>query len=357
MKPTEKEQLDTQPSKKPKATKSAVKPSAARTKSSDSLTPDGKPRSPVPRPRNRPPPPPPPGQLQESGKSTSNSSISSVDASVSESSIDFQVSSPRPRPVPRPRQRGEQQSAGVDQDHGTLTRESEKVVGPPRNNKLHSERPMSLTGNEANISRQPSVKSRPAHPPPAIPDITKKPGGSNASQQKGTAPGTKPMSPGPRPAPAGPKPKPPLKPNVPRRPKLTPPSLEPDPSLSPQVNEILKLSNQGQAKVKEILSLTDARVMDDSQNNLLEVISDLQKISLEVLESSSSLTDSLGPQARFRVRRTVTDLESKYSDMEGVIQTVGPNPNAVDMERIGKAVHSFSGALDSICSTVRATAS
>ena len=248
---------------------------------------------------------------------------------------------PRPRPLPRPRQRQEQQSAGVYQDHDGVTHESEKVVASPR--------AMSPTGNKPNYSRHPSLTSRPVHPPPTIPDS------ATASQQKAPAPGAKPMSPGPRPVPLGSKPKPPLKPHVARRPKITPPSLEPDSRLSPQVNQILQLSNRGQAKVNEILSLTDARVMDDSQNNLLEVISELQKISREVLESSSSLTDSLGPQARFRVRRTVTDLESKYSDMEGVMQTVGPNPNAVDMERIGKVVHSFSGALDSICSTVRAS--
>lgn len=109
--------------------------------------------------------------------------------------------------------------------------------------------------------------------------------------------------------------------------------------------------------MRAILSLTDARVMDDSHNNLLQAIDELKGISLEVLETSSSLTDSLEPQARFKVRRTVTDLEGKYSDMEGVVETVGPNPNAVDMERIGKAVISFSEALENVCSTVRATAS
>ena len=338
--PTDEEEQDIQSPKRPKPAKGEVRPSPGRTKSSDSVnTEGGKPRSPVARPRNRPPPPPPPGQL--TAKSTSNSSLSSSDTNVSEPSSDSQGPSPRPRPVPRPRQR-------ADQDHSTSTRESGKGVA--------SSRPMSPPGTMSNVSRQPSLKSRPAHPPPAIPDITKKPsGGSNASQQ--SAPGTKLKSTGPRPSPVGPKPKPLVKPNMPRRPKLTPPSLQPDPRLSPQVNEILKLSNQGQAKVKEVLSLTDARVMDDSNYNLLEVISELQKISLQVLESSSSLTDSLGPQARFRVRQTVTDLKSKYSDMEGVIQTVGPNPNVVDMERIGKVVHSFSGALDSICNTVRATAS
>lgn len=326
--PKEQEKQDTQ---KSKLAKVAGKPSQEGTK----------PKSPVPRPRNRPPPPPPPGQLKDIGKSTSNSSLSSGDANLSESSCDGQVPSPRPRPVPRTRQRGEQQSGSVDQEHGGS-----------------SERVMSPGGMRSNNTRQPPVKSRPAHPPPSIPDIAKKPIRSTSvtsSNQKINTPETKPTSPGPRPTQT--KPKPPVKPNIAKKPKTAPSSSEPDPSLPPRVNEILQLSRQGQTKVKEILSLTDARVMNDSQNNLLEVINELKRISLEVLDTSSSLTDSLGPQARFRVRRTVTDLESKYSDMEGVVETVGPNPNAVDMERIGKAVSSFSGALDSVCSTVRATAS
>ncbi|KAJ7339515.1 hypothetical protein OS493_005914 [Desmophyllum pertusum] len=338
--PPEQEQQDTKLSKKTKPAKVVGRPSPTRTKSSDNLNPDGSiPKSPVPRPRNRPPPPPPPTSLRETEKSTSNSSLSSGDVNFSESSYDGLGPSPRPRPVPRPRQKGEQQqSVSADQEQGTLTRESDR------------ERAMSSAGKESNSSKQPPVRSRPKHPPPSIPDITKKPATSSNSvtsshQQANT----------PRPTPA--KPKPPTKPNIARKPKITPPSSEPDPSLSPQVNEILQLSHQGQTRVKEIISLTDARVMDDSQNNLLEVIDELKRISLEVLESSSSLTDSLGPQARFKVRRTVTDLESKYSDMQGVVETVGPNPNAVDMERIGKVVNSFSGALDSVCSTVRATAS
>lgn len=334
--PKEQEQQDTQLSKKTKPVKAVGRPSPAQAKSSDSTNPEGaKPRSPVPRPRNRPPPPPPPAPLQDTGKSTSNSSLSSGDVNFSESSCDGPGPSPKPRPVPRPRQRGEQQSTSVDQEQGTL----------------------SPAGKESNNARQPPVKARPAHPPPSIPD-SKRHGSSNSvisSHQQVNTPGTKPTSPGPRPTPT--KPKPPLKPNIARKPKTTPPSSEPDPNLPPQVNEILQLSHQGQTKVKEILSLTDARVMDDSQNNLLEVIDELKRISLEVLETSSSLTDSLGPQARFRVRRTVTDLENKYSDMQGVVETVGQNPNAVDMERIGKAVNSFSGALDSVCTTVRATAS
>lgn len=347
VKPKQSGQQATQCLKKPKQAKGAAKPSPTQAKTENVTTEGDKPRSPAPRPRNRPPPPPPPGSLKESGKSTSNSSLSSSDTNLSEPSSDSRGPSPRPRPVPRPRYRTEQQSAGIDRDHGTLNQDGEKVIAAP----------MSSTGNKPNFSRQPSLTSRPVHPPPAIPGHTKKPGGSSANQQKAPVPATKPLSAGPRQVPSGSKPKPPIKPQVPRRPKITPPSFEPDPRLSPQVNEILKLSNRGQTKVKEILSLTDARVIDNSQINLLEVVSELQKITSEVLESSSSLTDSLGPQARFTVRRTVTDLESKYSDMEGLMRTVGPNPNAVDMERIGKVVHSFSGSLDSICSTVRAAAS
>lgn len=356
MKPIEEDRQDVQNSKKPKPTEVAAKPCPARAKSSDNLPTDGgKPRSPIPRPRIRPPPPPPPVKLKDTEKSTSSSSLASIDASVSQVVNDDHTSSPKPRPLPRVRHRGEQHPSSVDQQHGTQEHENGKGVATPRK----SERPMSPTGNGPNISRQPSVKSKPVHPPPSVPGVARKPSNSSSSavQQKTVPSETNLSSPGHRPSPGGPKPKPPAKPNIPRRPKITPPSFKPDPSLSPQVNEILQLSNQGQSKVKEILSLTDARIMDDSQNNLLDTISDLQKISREVLESSSSLTDSLGPQARFGVRRTVTDLESKYSDIEGVMQTVGPNLNAVDMERIGKVVHSFSGALDSICSTVRATSS
>lgn len=331
---TPKEQ-DTQLSKKSKPVKAVGRPNSAQTKSSDSTNPEGTtPRSPVARPRNRPPPPPP-APLKDTGKSTSNSSLSSGDVNFSELSSDGSGPSPKPRPVPRPRQRGEQQSTSVDQEQS----------------------PLSPAGKESNNARQPPVKARPAHPPPSIPN-SKKPGSSNSvtsSHQQVNTSGTKSTSPGPRPNPT--KPKPPVKPNIARKPKITPPSSEPDPNLPPKVNEILQLSHQGQTKVKEILSLTDARVMDDSQNNLLEIIDELKRISLEVLETSSSLTDSLGPQARFRVRRTVTDLENKYSDMQGVVETVGPNPNAVDMERIGKVVNSFSGALDSVCTTVKGTAS
>lgn len=333
--PKEQEQQDTKLSKKSKPVKAVGRPSSAQTKSSDSTNPEGtKPRSPVPRPRNRPPPPPP-APLKDTGKSTSNSSLSSGDVIFSELSSDGSGPSPKPRPLPRPRQRGEQLSTSVDQEQG----------------------PLSPTGKESNNARQPPVKAKPAHPPPSIPD-SKKPGSSNSvtsSHQQVNTSGTKPTSPGPRPTPT--KPKPPVKPNIARKPKITPPSSEPDPNLPLEVNEILQLSHQGQAKVKEILSLTGARVMDDSQNNLLEIIDELKRISLKVLETSSSLTDSLGPQARFNVRRTVTDLENKYSDMQGVVETVGPNPNAVDMERIGKVVNSFSGALDSVCTTFRATAS
>lgn len=332
--PKEQEQQDTPLSKKSKPVKAVGRPSSAQTKSSDSANPE-KPRSPVPRPRNRPPPPPPPAPLKDTGKSTSNSSLSSGDVNFSESSSDGQGPSAKPRPVPRTRQRAEQQLTSVDQEQG----------------------PLSPAGKESNNARQPPVKARPAHPPPSIPG-GKKPGSSNSvtsSHQQVNTSGTKPTSPAPRPTHT--KPKPPVKPNIARKPKIAPPSSEPDPNLPPQVNEILQLSHQGQTKVMEILSLTDARVMDDSQNNLLEVIDELKRISLEVLETSSSLTDSLGPQARFRVRRTVTDLENKYSDMQGVVETVGPNPNAVDMERIGKVVNSFSGALYCVCTTVRATVS
>lgn len=321
-------ELDAQVSNKDKPSNSARKTSAAGSKPSNHLNSEmGKPKSPVPRPRNRPPPPPPPISLQESGKSTSNSSLSSGDTNLSEFSNDG-LASPKPRPVPRPRLRGEQPSEQSDR------------------------------GSKIEPLRQPPTKSKPMHPPPSIPDISKRPltrNNSSSSQQQVSSSVVKPKSSGPKPAPS--KPKPPVKPNIPRKPKITPPSSGADSNLPPKVNELLHLSDQCQSRMKAILSLTDARVMDDSHNNLLQAIDELKGISLEVLETSSSLTDSLEPQARFKVRRTVTDLEGKYSDMEGVVETVGPNPNAVDMERIGKAVISFSEALENVCFTVRATAS
>lgn len=321
-------ELDAQVSNKDKPSNSARKTSAAGSKPSDHLNSEvSKPKSPVPRPRNRPPPPPPPISLQESGKSTSNSSLSSGDTNLSEFSNDG-LASPKPRPVPRPRQRGEQPSEQSDR------------------------------GSKIEPLRQPPTKSKPMHPPPSIPDISKRPltrNNSSSSQQQVSSSVVKPKSSRPKPAPS--KPKPPVKPNIPRKPKITPPSSGADSNLPPKVNELLQLSDQCQSRMRAILSLTDARVMDDSHNNLLQAIDELKGISLEVLETSSSLTDSLEPQARFKVRRTVTDLEGKYSDMEGVVETVGPNPNAVDMERIGKAVISFSEALENVCSTVRATAS
>ena len=321
-------ELDAQVSNKDKPSNSARKTSAAGSKPSNHLNSEmGKPKSPVPRPRNRPPPPPPPISLQESGKSTSNSSLSSGDTNLSEFSNDG-LASPKPRPVPRPRLRGEQPSEQSDR------------------------------GSKIEPLRQPPTKSKPMHPPPSIPDISKRPltrNNSSSSQQQVSSSVVKPKSSGPKPAPS--KPKPPVKPNIPRKPKITPPISGADSNLPPKVNELLHLSDQCQSRMKAILSLTDARVMDDSHNNLLQAIDELKGISLEVLETSSSLTDSLEPQARFKVRRTVTDLEGKYSDMEVVVETAGPNPNAVDMERIGKAVISFSEALENVCFTVRATAS
>lgn len=351
--PTEKskpsdEQHGTQTQRKTKAAKGA----GTRSKTPEGVTLNGgAPKSPVARPRNRPPPPPPPDAVTDSGRSTSNTSLSSSDYNASQPSNENQKPPPKLRPVPRPRQKPEQSSAGIDQNNCSAICESDRGALSPKVMSPNANKP------SCGISRQPSITSKPSHPPPAIPDTSNKSGekSSSGNQEKASAPATKPL--GAHLALAGSKPKPLAKPPVSRKPKITPPSLQPDPALSQEINVILQLSNQGQEKVKEILSLTDARVMDNSQNNLVDVFGELQKISLEVLESSSSLTDALGPQARFRVRRTVTDLESRYSDMEVVMQTVGPDANAVDLERLGKAVHSFSGALDSICSSVRATAS
>lgn len=89
--------------------------------------------------------------------------------------------------------------------------------------------------------------------------------------------------------------------------------------------------------------------MDDSQNNLFEIIDEFKRIFFKVLEIFLSLIDLLGSQVRFNVRRIVIDFENKYSDMQGVVEIVGLNLNAVDMERIGKVVNSFFGVLDSVC--------
>lgn len=137
--------------------------------------------------------------------------------------------------------------------------------------------------------------------------------------------------------------------NIVRKFKIILFSLEFDFNFLLEVNEILQFFYQGQIKVKEIFFLIGVRVMDDSQNNLFEIIDEFKRIFFKVLEIFLSLIDLLGSQVRFNVRRIVIDFENKYSDMQGVVEIVGLNLNAVDMERIGKVVNSFFGVLDSVC--------
>ena len=331
--------------KETKPVGNTAKPHAVRRKSADSTNQEANvSRSPVPRPRNRPPPPPVP--LQESGKSASNSSLSSGDVCLSESSGDGLGPSTKPRPLPRPRHRGEKQEPSAG-SHPTAenNHESELLQVKPVISSAQA-------GSESQFTKQPSVKRKPTHPPPSVPssDIS-----VAAPHQKIILSGPKPSPAGPKPVVTRPKPKPLAKPNLPRKPGVAPTSLESEVNLSPQASKIFTVSQQGLTKVREIISLTNARVMDDSQNSLFSIIKDLGKISLEVVESFSSLTDSLGPQARFRARRTVTDLESKYSDLDSLVQTVNQNPTAVEMELIGKAVNSLGCALDSICIVLKTT--
>ncbi|KAK3713423.1 hypothetical protein QZH41_002909 [Actinostola sp. cb2023] len=126
------------------------------------------------------------------------------------------------------------------------------------------------------------------------------------------------------------RPRPPFKPNLPKKPKVSVGIL--DKKLSPQAQKIIQLSVEGQNKAQEILDLTGAREGD----NLNELVDDFLKLSLRVKESLSTMTDSLSPQARFKFRRTVTDFESKYNDLDSVLHTVGRNLTAIDMERINK---------------------
>ena len=109
------------------------------------------------------------------------------------------------------------------------------------------------------------------------------------------------------------KPKPPSnKPSLPKKPHVG--TL--DKKLSPQGQKILKLTVEGQSKAQEIIDLTGAR----EGENLSDFIDDFLQLSLRVKESLSSMTDSLSPQARFKFRRTVSEFESKYNDLDSVLQ-------------------------------------
>lgn len=103
-------------------------------------------------------------------------------------------------------------------------------------------------------------------------------------------------------------------------------------------------------KVYTILDLSGAR----EGESLTELVHEFQELTLRVKESLSSLTDTLAPQARFKFRRTVTDFDSKYNDLDSVIQTVGRNLTSVDMERINKVAGGVAEGLDEVCSTLKA---
>jgi hypothetical protein len=146
------------------------------------------------------------------------------------------------------------------------------------------------------------------------------------------------------------KPKLPAKPAIPKKPRFS--GAQSDKKLSPQALKIVKLSEEGLGKARTILNLSGAREGD----NLAALVDDFQELSLRVKESLSSLTDSLAPQARFQFRMTVTDFESKYNDLDSVVQAVGRSLTSVDMERINKAAGGVSEALDDVCSTLRSMA-
>lgn len=366
-------QLPPTPGKELKPARAPEKPGVVRSKSADIV--DTKPRgdtSPVPRPRNRPPPPPPAHPASttpssapsESGQAATSSTLSSEE----KQSGDALTPMLKPRPMPRPRPRGRLGSTGSVKD-SQQEEDTERTEQTPPFVKL---RPVQLPSNKENLSsspvhvpRRPSAGSKPTHQAPAVPESSEQTqavgrgrgSASGAGVHKLTPRGTKPTVPMNKPLPMGPKPRPPVKPVIPRKVPVTPSSDRNDVNLSPRAIEILQLSEKGQGRAQEILSLTDARSMDNSECNLLQLIDDFKKISFEVVESSSSLSDSLGPQGRFKVRRVVTNLESKYSEMASLVDTVGSHPTTVDMEMIGKAVAGLSNALDEICTTLRSTAS
>ena len=337
---------------KPSAT-SPMRPPVMKAMSVDAVvpTPRGSSTSPVPRPRNRPPPPPP-GSTTSAGVKA----VPDVKKEEEESAAPLQ----KPRPKPRPRPRGRLGSTGSVKD-GQLENESE--TKPPFVKLRPVHQPPSAPASRENAAsphpqspRRPSVDSKPARQPPKLPEGLAQSrlgdGEKNESVAgKWSAPALRPTVPGAKPT-VGVKPRPPVKPAVPPQANT---KATGDVQRSPKAEQILQLSQKGQSKVHEILALTDARSMDNSQSSLLDVIEDFRELSAEILENFSSLTDSLGPQGRFKLRRTVTNVESKLSDMISVVDTVGSHPTTVEMELIGKAVTSMSNALDEMCIALRST--
>jgi len=283
-----------------KETKSVdIKPKAAppkplRSKSTDDM---GRNTSPVPRPRNKPPPPPggsfsPQASIEEDLDSSDNTGKRGLSHTWS--------GKPKPLPRVRPKQVMSDEDRQSSQD--------------------------SLDGSLQESAFRAGLKS-PTEP------------------RRGSYPVPRPNALSKQSSPT--KPKPPAKPSLPKRPNV-PGAL--NKKLSPQAEKVVKLIEEGQTKANEIIHLTGAR----EDNNLTELVDDFLKLSLRVKESLSTLTDSLSPQARFKFRQTVTEYESKYNDLDSVIQTVGRNFTAIDMERINKVTCGVNEGLDGVYSTIKA---
>lgn len=268
-------------------------PKPSRSKSTDDL---GKNTSPVPRPRNKPPPPP--------GGSSLPQYIDEDSTTITDKRGLSHTWSGKPKPLPRVRPK--RPDAMSDDD-----RQSSQ-------DSLDDSLPESAFRVNLKSPSEPRRGSFPASHRPTTP-------------LKQTSPS---------------KPKPPSKPSLPKKPNVG--TL--DKKLSPQAQKILKLTIEGQSKAQEIINLTGAREGD----NLSDLVDDFLQLSLRVKESLSSMTDSLSPQARFKFRRTVSEFESKYHDLDSVLQTVARNFTAIDMERINKVVCGVHEALDEVCTTLKA---
>lgn len=296
------------------ASKQALKPPIKQTKSTDSKASKAPPKplrsksndelvkntSPVPRPRNKPPPPPPGGQFspQPSIEEDFNDSVITERRELSH------TWSGKPKPMPRARPK---RPGAISDNESQSSQDS-----------LDGSLPESAIRASLKSSSEPRRGSFPISQRPATP-------------LKQTSPT---------------KPKPPAKPSLPKKPQIGTQNKK----LSPQAEKIVKLIEEGQSKSNDIINLTGAR----EGENLGELVDDFLKLSLRVKETLSTLTDSLSPQARFKFRRTVTDFDSKYNDLDSVLQTVGRNFTNIDMERINKVTCGVNEGLEEVCSTIRA---
>lgn len=283
-------------------------PKPKRSKSNDELGKNDPRTSPVPRPRNRPPPPP---AAKPSSEDVSAVSNKPYNRTASESDALNKTWGGRPKPAPRARPR----RPDVMSDEDRLSSQ-DSLDEYTTENKFISK----LNSTNSGEPRRSSF--------PATATTTHRP--------------TPPRQGSPN------KPKPPAKPALPRKPGAT--TTQGNKKLSPQALKIIKLSEDGLGKVYTILDLSGAR----EGESLTELVHEFQELTLRVKESLSSLTDTLAPQARFKFRRTVTDFDSKYNDLDSVIQTVGRNLTSVDMERINKVAGGVAEGLDEVCSTLKA---